>query len=191
MSTVETETAGEARKALEDVIRRGCLAAIYTSEEDRFSAGFVDAVSDIHVRLRSLDTAGRADGIGVRPLARIRRVETDDGYLVRRLAPLEVYWRNHRLWPEQRLVGHLPDLMLDTLTLSLEDRTVVTIFIGDAQYTGPVVKLASDAGTIVDLDQFGQRDGEFAFRIEDIDAVDFGSEHERRVQFLSRCGHGS
>ena len=80
--------------------------------------------------------------------------------------------------------------MVDTLTLSLEDRTVVTIFIGKAQYTGPVVKLPSDAGTIVDLDQFGQRDGEFAFRIEDIDAVDFGSEHERRVQFLSRCGAG-
>ena len=37
---------------------------------------------------------------------------------------------------------------------------------------------------------FGVMHGERSWQ-EDIDAVDFGSEHERRVQFLSRCGHGS
>ena len=191
MSSIETETPDAARSALAGAQRKGCLVGVYqAADDDAFSAGFVDALSDSHVRLRSVGAAGRPNGIEIRPLESVRRVETESAYLTRRLQPLMEHWGSRRIWSEQRLVGDRADLVVDALALSLEHRTVVTIWIGSKQYTGPVVKLADDAGTIVDLDNYGRPEGEFAFRIGDIDALDFGTEHERMAQFLMNAGGG-
>ena len=185
MSSIETKTPGDARSALTEAREAGCLVAVYeVADEDDFSAGFVDALSETHVRLRSVSAAGRPNGIEIRPLDDVRRVETESEYLTCRLQPLMAHWGSRPMWPEQRLVGDRSDLVADALAVSLKDRTVVTIWIGSKQYTGPVVKLADDAGTVVDLDNYGKPEAEFAFRIGDIDALDFGTEHERMAQFL-------
>ena len=190
MPIVETSTPLEARSALGRALEHGCLVSVYASENvDRFSVGYVDAVSDTHVRLGAVDLAGRANGIEIRALSTIHHVETDDDYLNRRVQPLTAHWRDHGCgWPEQRLVGDHCDIVLDALTLSLEDRNAVTVWMGDAQYTGPVVKLSDTGGAIVDLDEFGNRDHEVAFRVSEIDALDFGCEHQRIAQFLMKTG---
>ena len=125
----------------------------------------------------------------VSALSTIHQVETDDDYLNRRVQPLAAHWRDNCCgWPEQRLVGDHCDIVLDALTLSLEDRNAVTVWMEDAQYTGPVVKLSDTGGAIVDLDEFGNRDHEVAFRVSEIDALDFGCEHQRIAQFLMKTG---
>jgi len=186
--TLEPESAEDAREALAEVRQRGCLVELYTDgNDDRFFVGYVDALTISHVRLRSLDCAGRPDGIGVRTLADVSRVETGTDYLVRRIAPLEeAGWRN--AFGPQRLVGDDPDLVRDALVLSFEDRTVVTVWPGsrnDVVYTGIVAKLATDAATIVDLDEFGDPSREVPFRIAEIRSLDFGSEHERIARYLA------
>ena len=82
------------------------------------------------------------------------------------------------------MTGSLDDLMLDALTLSLEDGTVVTISVGDEEYSGPVVKLSDDAGTIADLNNYGDRVKEVSFRTADIGTLCLGRDEEQIGQFL-------
>ena len=184
MNDIETNTADEARAALSEAI--GDLAEVHTTRsEDTFSVGWIDALSQSHVRWRSVDTAGREDGIEVRPLYAVTRVVTGGDYLVRRLKPLMERWTSPP-WPEQRLTGPLDDVVMDALTLSLEDGSIATIWMRNTgQYTGRVMKLAADAGTIADLDEYGALSREVPFKVPDIVSLDFGCEHQRIVQFLS------
>lgn len=182
---IDTYAPKEARSALSVMLESGELVELYEDRDaDKFSVGWVDALSDTHIRLRSLDLAGRLEGILVRRLDLVERVVTGSDYLVRRMARLEQRWRNACLWPEQRLTGSLDDLMLDALTVSLEDGTVVSISVGDEDYNGPVVKLSDDAGTIADLNNYGDRVKEVSFRTADIGTLCFGSDEEQIWQFL-------
>ena len=185
---IEPVTPEQAANVLAEVLEQGCLAEVYTGDEDRFSVGSVDALSETHVRLRALDEGGRAGGIEVRRLAAVSRVQTDTEYLRRRVEPLARYRMSRRTaWPRQRLVGKNPDLVMDALELSMADRNAVTLWLTDTrQHTGPVVKLADDAGTIADLDEYGDLDQEVPFRVAGILALDYGCEHERVTQFLCR-----
>lgn len=183
MKEIVTNTDEEARTALTDAI--GELAEIHSSRsEETFSVGWVDAVSQRHARWRSVDKAGRHDGIEVRSLDTVTRVVTGSDYLTCRLKPLMERWTS-AAWPEQRLTGPLDDVVMDALTLSLVDGSIATIWMRNHQYTGRVMKLAADAGTIADLDEYGELDREVPFKVADIVDLDFGCEHQRIVQFLS------
>lgn len=184
MNDIAINTADEARTALTDAI--GDLAEVYSTEaEETFSVGWVDAVSRTHVRWRSVDTAGREDGIEVRALDTVTRVVTGGEYLTCRLKPLMERWTSP-LWPAQRLTGPLDDPVMDALTLSLEDGSIATIWMRNSNvHTGRVMKLAAAAGTIADLDEYGVLDREVPFRVGDIVSLDLGCEHQRIVQFLS------
>ena len=182
---IDTDTPKDAAAALSAVLTSGDLVELYEDRDaDKFAVGRVDALSGTHVRIWSLDLAGRLEGIQVKRLNAIERIVTGSDYLVRRMARLESHWRNTCLWPEQRLTGSLDDLMLDALALSLEDGTVVSISIGDKEYNGPVVKLSDDAGTIADLNNYGERVKEVSFRTAEIGTLCFGSDDERIPQFL-------
>ena len=187
MPRVDTHTADAARIALAEAHTAKCLVELYTGSEDSFSVGYVDALSKAHVRLRSVDQAGQPDGIEVRSLADVSRVETGTDYLVRRMANL--VGNRWRAPDDQRLTGEDPNLVRDALTLSLADRTVVTIWTSgnsDTQYTGVVAKLGQEAGSMLDLDEYGDVDREVAFRFDAIHSLDFGCLHQRIVQRLHR-----
>ena len=194
MSSAVPQSIEEVREALADALERRCLVEVYAGDQDRFSVGQVDALDETHFRLDAVDRAGRPDGIEVRALADVSRVETDTDYLTRRIARLKAL--NLRAAPvdaceatqARRLVGSDPNLVRDALVLSIKDRSVVTIWTrGDeAQYTGIVAKLSDDAGTILDLDEYGDADREVPFRIADVRQLDFGGEHQRIVQYLHR-----
>ena len=186
MTSVVPHSIEGARKALTNARERRCLVEIYAGHEDRFSVGRVDALDATHFRLNALDRAGQPDGIVVRALADVSRIETETEYLTQRIARLKDLYGAPPLHMPQRLVGSNPNLLRDALALSLEDRTVVTIWTNsdDFQQTGIVAKLSDDAGTILDLDEYGLVDGEVPFRIADIRQLDFGGEHQRIVQHL-------
>lgn len=194
MSSAVPQSIEEVREALANALERQCLVEVYAGDEERFSVGQVDALDETHFRLDAVDRAGRPDGIEVRALADVSRIETDTDYLTRRVARLKAL--HLRATPAdgceatqaQRLVGSDPNLVRDALALSIEDGSVVTIWTrGDeAQYTGIVAKLSDGAGTILDLDEYGDVDREVPFRIADVRQLDFGGEHQRIVQYLHR-----
>lgn len=188
---VDTDNAAAASEVLAAALAKGGLVEVYSDgNDDTFCAGRVDALTDVHVRLRAVDTAGRPNGVEIRALSTVSRVRTGSDYLRRRLEPLTALWPACG-WPPQRLTGDCFDLAMDALTLSMQDRSVVTLWMFDtAQYTGPVVKLADDAGSIADLDEYGDLDREVPFRVAGIAGLDFGTQHERIVQHLSSATGG-
>lgn len=180
----------EVREELTGALTRQCLVEVYAGEEDRFSVGRVDALDETHFRLNALDRAGQFDGIEVRALDDVSRVEIETDYLMRRIARLKGLYGTQARHKRQRLVGSDRCLVRDALALSIADGTVVTIWLGggDVQHTGVVAKLSDDAGTILDLDEYGEANREVPFRIADIRQLDFGCEHQRIVQHLRNCG---
>lgn len=186
----ESQSVDEIREELTGAFVRQCLVEVYTGEEDRFSVGRVDALDETHFRLNALNRAGQSDGIEVRALDDVARVEIETDYLIRRIARLKGLYKTPARYKLQRLVGSDRRLVRDALALSIEDGTVVTIWTGsdDTQYTGVVAKLSDAAGTILDLDEYGDADREVPFRIADIRQLDFGCEHQRIVQHLHDCG---
>lgn len=179
----------EVREELTGALARQCLVEVYAGEEDRFSVGRVDALDETHFRLNALDRAGQFDGIEVRALHDVSRVEIETDYLLRRIARLKgLYGTLAR--KRQRLVGSDRCLVRDALALSIADGSVVTIWLGggDVQHTGVVAQLSDDAGTILDIDEYGEANREVPFRIADIRQLDFGCEHQRIVQHLRNCG---
>ena len=186
MSSVAPRSIEEAREALTNALKQQRLVEVYADDEDRFSVGTVAALDATHFRLNALDPAGQPDGIEVRALADVSRVETETDYLTRRIARLKHLYGTQPRYKPQCLVGSDPNLLRDALALSLEDGTVVTIWPGssDFQFTGVVAKLSDDAGTILDLDDYGEAGRELPFRIADIRQLDFGGEHQRIVQHL-------
>lgn len=95
---------------------------------------------------------------------------------------------------DQRLTGPIRNLVRDAVAPSLGDQTAVTIWLGKrdgVQYTGPVAKLTDDAGTILDLDEYGAIDREVSFRIVEIRSLDLGDEHECIVQHLAEQHPGT
>ena len=186
MTSVVPQSIEDTRKALANALKRQCLVEVYSGSEDRFSVGRVDALDQTHFRLNVLDLAGQPDGIEVRALADVSRIETETEYLTRRIARLkDLHGTTPRNNP-QRLVGSDSNLLRDALALSIQDGTVVTIWTdsGDIQYTGVVAKLTNNAGTILDFDEYGDADREVAFRIAAIRALDFGGEDQRIIQHL-------
>ena len=186
MVSVVPQSIEDTRKALTNVLRRQCLVEVYAGDDDRFSVGTVDALDETHFRLNALDRAGQPDGIEVRAMADVSRVEIETEYLTRRIARLKDLYATPPRYKPQRLVGSDPNLVRDALALSIEDGAVVTIWTdsGDIQYTGIVAKLSDNAGTILDLDEYGNADREVPFRIAAIRALDFGGEEQRIIQHL-------
>ena len=188
MNEILTNSAKDAKAALGEAL--GQLTEIYASaDEGMFSAGWVDSVTDEHVRILSVDPCGRTDGIQVLSLNTVNRVITGGEYLELKLEPLMELWPKP-LWPEQRLTGQLSDLMLDALTLSLEDGLVVSIRgSNDKEYNGPVVKLTDDAGAIQSLDSYGRMIGAVTFKVADLEALCLGSEDEMVWQHLMKTNN--
>ena len=186
MASVVPQSIEDTRKALTNALGRQCLVEVYAGDDDRFSVGTVDALDETHFRLNALDRAGQPDGIEVRAMTDVSCVEIETEYLTRRIARLKDLYATPPRYKPQRLVGYDPNLVRDPLVLSIEDRTVVTIWTdsGDIQYTGVVAKLSDNAGTILDLDDYGNADREVPFRIADIRALDFGGEDQRIIQHL-------
>ena len=186
MTSLTPRAIEEAREALTSALKRQCLVEVYAGDEDWFSVGTINALDETHFRLNALDRAGQPDGIEVRALAEVSGVEIETDYLTRRIVRLKDLYGTQPLYKPQRLVGSDPNLVRDALALSINDGTVVTIWpgSGDIQHTGVVAKLSDNAGTILDLDEYGDADREVPFRIADIRQLDFGGEHQRIVQHL-------
>ncbi len=155
------------------------------SDWDRCSVGFVDAVTDTHVRLRSITTHGAEAGFEIRPLASITGVEQEDednDYLdkIRRLLAFDGPKRV-RPWP----MGDDP--IRDALHASMKSGQIISVW-GHASdgfvLCGIVTMLGDDSAVIRTVDQYGENDGMATVRLDTIRGIDFATAEEQVKQFL-------
>ena len=174
------------RKALEEAQADSCLVSLHSDPEDwgQCSVGYVDLLTEKHVRLRSLTSRGEARGFEIRRLRDVVKVESGDKYLakVARLAEgagavfTEVQ-------PDWASTG---DLVTDTLRQALLDGVIVTVWGGDSDdpVVGLVRALTEDCVSLRVVNEYGEDDGISTIPLANVTDIDFATESEQIRQFL-------
>ena len=174
------------RRALEEAQADSTLVSLHSDPANwrQCSVGYVDLLTEKHVRLRSLTPRGEARGFEIRQLREIVKVESGDKYLakVARLA------RSHGAvftegQPDWASTG---DLVTDTLRQALLDGVVVTVWGGDPDdpVVGVVRTLTENCVSFRLVNEYGEDDGISTIPLADVTDIDFATESEQIRQFL-------
>lgn len=175
-------------KALQDARRNGSIVSIYTDENDwgRYSVGYVDSVTDVHVRLRAVSGLGEPAGFEIRALSEIAKFEYGGKYerkIEKLVAGQGAVFNDVN--PKEASTGNL---IVDSLMQSIEESIIVVVWGGDHtdSLVGYVEAIDADVVTVRLIDQFGEDDGCSVIRIDEITAVNFNTRAEQARRFLNK-----
>ena len=167
-------------------LRSGRLVSIHSNPDnlDACSVGYVDALTDTHVRLRSVTPGGRLVGYEVRPVEDVVKVEQGGEYL-ERVARLE---EAGAVFVEvEAPQGAKADLIRDTVETAMNTRQYATLSMPTwtEDLVGKVLAVTDLRVTLQLVDRFGKVEGVENIPWRDIDSVDYGTEEEQITGFLA------
>lgn len=171
---------------LEHAKANNIIVSAYVNTDDwgQYSVGYVDLITDRHVRFRALSKYGEEAGFEVRLLSDIFKVEYDGKYENK----IENLSKNqgkvfNEIYPSKISSGNL---FRDALKQSLEDSIVIVIWGNDSSdsLVGIVEKLDSDLVSVRLINEFGEDDGLSTIDIDEITSLDFNTQSEQVRNFL-------
>lgn len=177
------------KNRLKEAQENNSLVSIYVDSDDwgRFSLGYVDLLTDTHVRIRALSNYGEPAGFEIRPLSEIVKIEVDGKY-ERKLERLS---KNQgkifaEVQPRSESEG---DLIRDTLQQSLDESVLIVVWGADQEdsLVGYVEKLESDLVTLHLIDEFGEDDGVSTIGVDEVTSIDFNARSEQVRSFLYKA----
>lgn len=174
------------KRVLEHAKAKNILVSAYVDADDwgHYSVGYVDLVTDTHVRFRALSKYGEAAGFEIRLLSEIVKVEYDGKYenKIEKLSQNQEKIFNE-IRPSKKSSG---DLVWDTLQQSHEDSVVIVVWGNDPDdsLVGIVEKLDSDLVSVRLINEFGEDDGLSTININEITSLDFNTQSEQVRSFL-------
>lgn len=177
----------ELEERLLTALQQGCLVELHRDPEDwsRCQVGYVDAVADGSVRIRSVTPQGDVLGYEVYALRVVVGVVLDDGkcdYLgkiARVVGKRSQIFQEVESWPKSGIRGALRE--------ALERQCVVTVGRTHADkesLCGLIRAMADDSVSIQLVDQYGEDDSLATVAIKGITAVHFGTEDEQLLDYL-------
>ncbi len=175
-----------AKRILESAKLSNTLVSVYIDSDDwdQYSVGFVDMVSETHVRLRAVSKNGEPAGFEIRVLTEIFKIESGGKYE----SKLEKLSQNQgkvfkEVKPNAESSG---DLVLDSLQQSLDESIIIVLWGSDPDdsLVGYVEKLDSDLVSLRLINEFGEDDGISTIEIDEITSVDFNTQSEQVRKFL-------
>jgi hypothetical protein len=155
------------KRILEEAKLNNSLVSIYSEPEhwNQFSVGYVDLITDTHIRIKSLSRFGSACGYEVRLISEIFRVESDGKYEQK----IEKLSQNQkRIFHEVQLPHQVNlDLIRDTLQQALDESVIVVIWGShpDDSLVGYVKKVDSEVVSLHLINEFGEDDGVSSIQI--------------------------
>lgn len=174
------------KNILEEAKLSNSLVSIHTDPEhwNQFSVGYVDSITDTHVRIKALSRFGSAFGYEVRSISEIFKVESDGKY-ERKIEKLSK--NQERFFHEVQLPHQAsPDLIRDTLQQALDKSVIVVIWGSDPEdsLVGYVKKVDSEVVSLHLINEFGEDDGMSSIQISEITSLDFNTSPEQVRKFL-------
>ena len=170
---------------LHQALRSGRLVSIHLNPDDpdACSVGYVDAVSDTHVRLRSVTPRGHQVGYEIRPVEDIFKVEEDDPYMRRMAALVEGGGIDFEVVERPRGGS---DLVRGAVETAKNSRRYVTLRLPtwEDDVTGLVVA-TTDLRVSRPVDRFGEASAVLGVPWRDIESVDYGTEEEQITRLLA------
>lgn len=157
--------------------------AVYTNTDlDCFGLGYVLAVNDDFLLIKSIDPQAEADGISLYTIDDIVLVERNTKYCqkIEQLINLKgVKLKDYEL--------NQKDYISWMLNKSKEERGLINIqLLGDANCNlfGIVKEFDKETCTIVQIDSYGDEDGESQFAIQDISSIKLDCREDLEISYL-------
>ncbi len=174
------------KNTLDELCGKNELVSVHTDSDDwdQYSVGYVDMVTETHLRLRAISPFGDDVGYEIRPLCEISKVEQSGKYE----AKIEKLRRNRgRIFTE--VIPDSPssgNLIIDSLKESLKERVVIALWErhSDESLTGYIEALEPDVVSIRLINQFGEDDGLATMKLDEISSIDFNTRQEQARMFL-------
>jgi hypothetical protein len=171
---------------LQEAKLKNILVSIYDDIDDWSccSVGYVDIVTDTHVRLCALSRHGKPAGLEIRCLSEIFKVEYDGKYEKKIQALAE---NQQRIFNQVELNDASSDnLIVDTLRQAKDNSAVIVVWGKDPSdsLVGYVESIDPEVVTMRLIDDFGDEDGMSAINIDEITDIDFNTLSEQVINFL-------
>ncbi len=153
---------------LKKLCKDGNLIAIYTNRSyyDKFSVGYILAVTEENILIQSLSPRGEFDGYSVIKTDSVYRLETDEMYLdkIRRLLALKGY---NNEFPAIDTNG---DILINIINYAIGNKQIVTICIDEdaSDIIGYIVDFTGDKVKVLQVSEYGQNNGETIFPLQEI-----------------------
>ncbi len=174
------------KDALSKAKKEKKLVSIFTDKDDwdDWSVGYVDILTDQHVRLHSLSRYGDFAGYIMMNLSEIIKVEVDSQYekkMERFHSSQENFFAEVKLENEIEV-----NIIIDALKASLNDKTFIEVWGNDPEVSlgGYVEDMDEETVTVHLIDSYGVDDGVSTIKINEIRRLDFNTRCEQARRFL-------
>lgn len=150
---------------------------------DDFVAGYVEAVTQRQVILRSVSPFGRYDGFMALRLADIDLILGEDDYALRLSRLIAARGETP---PAPVAVEEGEDLVHALCRRAVEQNAVITLWLSDdVEHVGRVAQLDDMRVTIAELDYFGQDPRPITLVLREIEMASIGSDDDNMFQILA------
>lgn len=179
------------KKILSKAQKDKTIVAVFVDAYDLSSCslGFVNGVTDEHLRMDSISPNGEPSGIEVIPLKEIFRIDCD-GLYERKMAIL--YSSRGNIFKDLSFDSPTEEsLIVDTVRKAKDNHVIIELWAEDDSNSvvGFVALVEKDYLKIAAIDEFGRGDGEVYIKIENIMSVDCGTTRCQQIQFLYERGN--
>lgn len=157
------------------------LVALYSSEYDcdKFSVGYIYELKDDKILILNVGVHGEFDGYMVMYVDDIFRIETKSRY-INKVSKLQSF-----KMPEKFEVNLTDDLFMDLVKISKEYKRIVAVAYGEEfeEIRGFVTEIGN-AITFLQVNEYGEEDGETSIALEMISKIVFDDVECRDVEKL-------
>lgn len=181
------------KRELEKARRSRRIVSIYSDRTSPLSSsvGYVNNIGKQTVSINGLSRDGEPDGIIIRKLANIFKVEVGDRYAQKLTVLSSARARVELAQPVPAYEGGM-GTFYTALKRAQSERLVVSVWLetdSDETYTTGFVHLITSKEVLLNkLDDWGRPDGNVIVAVADIEALDVGGVSERRLAFLYAAG---
>jgi len=178
---------------LEEAKSKNTLVSVYVDSDDwdQYSVGYVDVITDTHIRLRAISKNGESAGFEIRVLSEIFKVEFGGKYEQKLEKLIDNQGKIFKeISPKQ---DGSDNLIFSALQQSLNESVVIVVWGNDPDdsLVGCVEKLEGDSVSIRLINEFGEDDGLSTIEVDEITSLDFNTQSEQVRNFLYKNSKGN
>jgi len=171
------------KNELKNLSAKGIIVSIYTNRIDPevFACGYIMGVDKRYVYIKHITPGGEEDGIVVRRIEKIYRIEYGGNYENRIGKLYKLKKQTHEKY--NLVIGDLDNLLL----LSKEQELIMTISIGsegEAEITAIVHSVKDEKIYLCIVNINGEKDGEAIIFRNDIESINCDTRDEKDLRLL-------
>lgn len=176
---------------LKKSIKEKTIISVYSdiNNSDNFSCGFVEAISDEHILIQSVNKYGLYGGYVIRRVDGIFRIDDNGDYEKKLCALYNIQQQEHNGLLKNELTKD-DNLIIEALKSAMINKYVISIYIFSSEQEGEDlsgwVRSLSDSEIVISkISYYGHDDGVAVIQLSNIYKIDCDTDYEISLRLLN------